>query len=129
MTVNNKKRGTVFEHEMVELLRQHGFYAHLNVSGVAGQSFDIQALKNNVPYQIECKTCKGDSFPMSRLEANQRTAFELLESVGCPFNVVMVKFDDGVRWFTYSKDMNTPHLTAFKKGFMHTIDEFWEVSK
>lgn len=71
-----------FEKKILNLFQENGFWAHLFARDNGGnQPFDIIALKDNEIYAIDCKvinTVKG-RFPLSRIEYNQRLAFERIK--------------------------------------------------
>ena len=76
--MNNKRLGTEFEREVVEMLKANGFWVHFLVANHGGQPFDIIAVRDNHAIAIECKTLEDNKryFPLSRLEENQRMGFE-----------------------------------------------------
>lgn len=78
-TTNNKRLGNAFEQHMCELLRRGGFWVHfMSESKLGSQPFDILAASGAYAFAIECKTVRegAKSFPLSRLEENQRLAFD-----------------------------------------------------
>lgn len=80
--MNNKSAGTAFEREFAELLAEKGFWVHRLQDNQNGQPFDIIAVKNGRAYAFDCKDCAGRSFPLSRIEENQRMAMERWEECG-----------------------------------------------
>ncbi len=76
---NNKVLGSNFEAEMCALLARHGYWVHFIQPDARGaQPFDIVAVSDGKAYAFDCKTlCDSrKSFPLSRLEENQKLAFE-----------------------------------------------------
>lgn len=83
MKKNNKKIGAEFERELCQYLYQQGYWTHfINPAPDGSQPFDIIALKKGSALAIDCKTCKTASFPLSRIEDNQETAFMTLYNSG-----------------------------------------------
>ena len=80
--MSNKSAGTTFEKEFAELLAGKGFWVHRLQDNQNGQPFDIIAVKNGRAYAFDCKDCAGRSFPLSRIEENQRMAMERWEECG-----------------------------------------------
>ena len=80
--MSNKSMGTAFEREFAELLAEKGFWVHRLQDNQNGQPFDIIAVKNGRAYAFDCKDCAGRSFPLSRIEENQRLAMERWEECG-----------------------------------------------
>lgn len=80
--MSNKSAGTAFEREFAELLAEKGFWVHRLQDNQNGQPFDIIAVKNGRAYAFDCKDCTGRSFPLSRIEENQRMAMERWEECG-----------------------------------------------
>ena len=80
---NNKKIGNELERKLCEYLSKKGFWAHpLHPAPDGSQPFDIIALSKEDKLAIDCKTLEGKRFPLSRVEDNQETAFNLLHSLG-----------------------------------------------
>lgn len=75
--MSNKKIGNGFEAEFCEKLFQNGYWVHNLAQNAAGQPADVVAVKNGVPYLIDCKVCSGKVFSVSRIEDNQRMAMTL----------------------------------------------------
>lgn len=90
--MTNRTAGNRFEQEFCDLAAQHGFYAHNNVQSKAGQPFDVQLCKDDVCYQVDCKVCEEEDFPVRNIRPNQHTAFRLLEDCGCKNNLIVVRF-------------------------------------
>ena len=75
--MSNKKIGNGFEAEFCEKMFQNGYWVHNLSQNAAGQPADVVAVKNGVPYLIDCKVCSGKVFSVSRIEDNQRMAMTL----------------------------------------------------
>lgn len=96
--MNNKVLGTAFEKELCQLLQDKGMWVHFIEPNKAGaQPFDIIAVANNVPIAIDCKTSVRGVFPYSRLEDNQKFAFEKWLDCGNEYAVIAVKYTDKVK--------------------------------
>lgn len=92
--MNNKKLGTSWEQECAEILSKKGFWVHFITPNVAGQQpFDLIAVKDDRPYAIDCKTTIKNIFPLSRLEENQLTAFDLWLRCGNRHCLIAIKYD------------------------------------
>lgn len=90
--MSNKSTGTAFEKEFAELLAEKGFWVHRLQDNQNGQPFDIIAVKNGRAYAFDCKDCAGRSFPLSRVEENQRMAMERWEECGNGIGYFVVHF-------------------------------------
>lgn len=76
---HNQQRGKDFEHRFMDFLSRNGFWVHFITPAPDGsQPFDIIACKDGIAYAFDCKTLCRKSFPLSRVEDNQRTAFQLM---------------------------------------------------
>lgn len=92
--MNNKKLGTEFEREVVELLSEGGCWAHFITPDARGaQPFDIIAAIDDQPAAIDCKTSARRIFPYSRLEDNQVLAFERWLACGNTEALLLVKYN------------------------------------
>ena len=80
--MSNKSDGNAFEREFCEKLAQYGFWVHNMTQNSAGQPADVIAVKSCIAYLIDCKVCKNNSFPLSRIEPNQHHAMTLWEKCG-----------------------------------------------
>ena len=100
--MNNKQIGTSFEKEFCELLAARGFWVHfMSPSASGAQPCDIIACKDNTPYLFDCKTCEDNTFRISRLEENQKLAFEKFFSRNNDNCFIAVKHNDNIyliRW-------------------------------
>lgn len=100
--MNNKKLGTAFEREVVDILAGSGWWVHFITPDARGaQPFDIIAVKAGQAMAIDCKTCAADRFTISRLEDNQIMAFEKWLSCGNEMPVILVKHDGRIYWIRY----------------------------
>lgn len=86
--LNNKKIGSDFENRFCEYLRRNGYWVHfMNPAPNGSQPFDILAVKGlqngmAIVCAFDCKTLKGDRFPLGRIEDNQEMAFAHLNNCG-----------------------------------------------
>lgn len=102
--MNNKKIGTQFEQEFCKYLAEHGWWAHfLTPSAGGSQPFDVIAMRDSDTFCGDCKTCAGDRFAFSRIEDNQRLAFDDIiwktTHVNCG---IVVKYNDEIYFIAYS---------------------------
>ena len=80
---NNQKRGSDFENRFLAWLGKIGWWAHFMQPAPDGsQPFDIIAVTNKQVIALDCKTIKGDRFPLNRAEENQLSAFRALNAQG-----------------------------------------------
>ena len=101
--MNNKKLGTDFENLMVEKLADNGYWVHfISPDNSGAQPFDIIAVKNGIPIAGDCKTSKDHIFRISRLEENQKTAFEKWLACGNPEPLIFVEYKSGIKIINYT---------------------------
>lgn len=105
--ISNKTTGTRFEQYMCNELGRQGWWVHFLAPGYNGaQPFDIIAIRGSSVLAVDCKTCKNRWFPYSRIENNQRLAFDTLTAktdsrkVKCGFYVL---HDDKVIFIPYER--------------------------
>lgn len=114
--MNNKKLGTEFEKQMVDLLSKKGYWVHFLSPDVRGtQPFDVIAVKDGVAAAIDCKTCKNRYFHMRRLEQNQVMAFEKWLACGNATPFIAVLHNDKIYMIDY--------LTLKEKGRVDLEEE------
>lgn len=101
--MNNRKTGNSFEAEFCDLLFQHGYWVHNLAQNAAGQPADVIAVKNSVPYLIDCKVCSGKTFSLSRIEENQRMAMTLWRNCLNGEGWFAVKFRENIYMITLSR--------------------------
>jgi Holliday junction resolvase len=65
------------------------------------QPFDIIAVKDDLAWAIDCKTCKDHIFRLSRLEDNQVNAFEKWLSCGNRLAYLAVLHDEKIYMVMY----------------------------
>lgn len=95
--MNNKKIGTAFERKMCDILAKDGYWVHfISPDNRGAQPFDIIAVKNGIAIVADCKTCDSNIFRMSRLEDNQRLAFEKWRACGNSEPLVFIEHDKKV---------------------------------
>ena len=102
--MNSKKIGTQFEQEFCKYLSEHGWWAHfLSANSKGAQPFDIIAIKDEYVYAIDCKTCSTERFAFSRIEDNQRMAFDII--IHCSSDVICgfaIKYNLSYYFIPYS---------------------------
>lgn len=91
----NKRLGNQFESKFCDYLYKNGFWVHNLAQNQSGQPADVIAVKNGVPYLIDCKVCSNGKFPFSRLEENQDLSMTLWKMCG-----------NGEGWFAFLLDNN-----------------------
>jgi Holliday junction resolvase len=97
MKLNNKKSGTSFEYDFIHCLSREGFWAHKFQDNVNGQPFDVIAARNNRTFIFDCKDCKNDIFPLSRIEENQYNAMMLWMECGNSEGLFAIRCSKGIR--------------------------------
>ena len=80
--LNNKKLGNKFEKDFMDLLAKKGYWVTFleGKANIGSQPCDIIAIRRDNVELYDCKTLanKNGLFPISRIEENQRLAFERL---------------------------------------------------
>ena len=101
--MNNKRLGTLFERQMVDFLNINGWWVHfISPDNTGAQPFDIIAVGyGGEVLGIDCKTSSKPTFPLSRVEDNQRYAFKKFEKAGGKA-FLAVKYEDVVYKVPYS---------------------------
>jgi Holliday junction resolvase len=80
---SNKTTGTAAERELLQMLKERGFWAHKLIENENGAPFDIIAAKNDITYVFEVKDiAKGSKFPLARVEDNQLTGMSTWRITG-----------------------------------------------
>lgn len=83
--MSNKKIGNGFEAEFCEKLFQNGYWVHNLAQNAAGQPADVVAVKNGVPYLIDCKVCSGKvSCSKGTCRSRARITLRVLKSTSPP---------------------------------------------
>ena len=127
--MNNKKLGNSFEQEFCEILFLHGFWVHNLAQNQAGQPADVIAVKNGIPYLIDCKACTNGTFNKNRIEENQRLSMQLWDDSGNNAGVFAVKFGKNIYMaqifvFDYTDKVNLPE--KFFQEYAKPLGEWLE---
>lgn len=127
--MNNKKLGNSFEQEFCEILFLHGFWVHNLAQNQAGQPADIIAVKNGIPYLVDCKVCTNGTFNKNRIEENQRLSMQLWDDSGNNAGLFAVKFGENIYMaqiyvFDYTDKVNLPE--KFFQEYAKPLDEWLE---
>lgn len=132
--ISNKKKGSNFEKDFAEFLASRGYWVHL----VAGSDYtnsqfaDIIACKNNRVHVIDCKVLENSTgtFPLSRFENNQRSAYERFLETGNYNYFLAILWQNDVYFCNVSnidyknkKSFNVKDFVIIKRNF-YTIDDF-----
>ena len=100
--MSNRKDGTDFEKEFCEILSRHGFWCHNLAQKASGQPFDVIIARNRYVYPVDCKVCKNDTFPVRRMEDNQRHAMKKWMACGNGHCWFALKLSNGdIRMVSY----------------------------
>lgn len=101
--MNNKKLGTMFEKHVVKRLAENGYWVHfISPDNRGAQPFDVIAVKDGIAIVGDCKTCKDHIFRISRLEENQKMAFEKWIACGNTEPLIFVEYKSGVKIVNYT---------------------------
>lgn len=127
--MNNKILGNKFEKDFCEFLANKKYWVHFieGASHTGAQPCDIIAIKRDFPELYDCKTLnnKNGLFPISRIEENQRLAYERVRECRNPEtifslailwnnNLYYVDFDD----IDFNKkSIDLKEISPYKKGF------------
>lgn len=120
---NNKVLGTAFERELCQILKDMGLWVHFIEPNKAGaQPFDIIAVANNVAIAIDCKTSARPTFPISRLEDNQKFAFNRWLECGNEYAVIAVKHNERIyfidfEWLTEEEKLKLADCATMNEWF------------
>ena len=127
--MSNRKLGNSFESELCEILFNHGFWCHNLAQNQAGQPADVIAVKNGIPYLIDCKACTNGTFNKNRIEENQRLSMQLWDDSGNNAGVFAVKFGKNIYMaqifvFDYTDKVNLPE--KFFQEYAKPLNEWLE---
>ena len=94
--------GTEFEEYLCRVFQDRGFWA-LNIpkNRTGAQPFDVIALKGDFGFAVDCKVCSSDRFPLSRVEDNQWSAFELVGRKTCLNSGIMCFRGSAIYYIPY----------------------------
>ena len=115
--------GREFEKYMVDWLNEKGFWVHrMAESNTGSQPFDIIALRNYKVCAFDCKviSTKRPYFPFSRIEENQKRAFEKMQDCyrGMLLCGFLIYFEDDVYLLDY--EIAKKWMEEGKKGIALT---------
>lgn len=100
---SNKKLGTDFEKEVVEMLADDGWWVHfISPDNRGSQPFDIIAVRDGLAIVGDCKTSEDHIFRVDRLEWNQRFAFDRWLACGNDEPIIFVKYKDQIIKLPYT---------------------------
>lgn len=127
--ISNKKIGSKFEKDFANFLASKNYWVHFieGAAYIGSQPCDIIAIKRDFPELYDCKTLNNKSglFPISRIEENQRLAYERIRECRNPEtifslailwnnNLYYVDFDD----IDFNKkSIDLKEISPYKKGF------------
>lgn len=98
--ISNKSKGSKFENDYANWLSSLGYWCHLIAGGnhTGSQPFDIIAIKDDIPWCIDCKTLvnKSGTFTLERLEENQRLAFQRYKKCGNRYFYLAILWNNDV---------------------------------
>lgn len=132
--MSNRKEGTTFEQEFCKILGENQFWVHNIAQNQTGQPADIIAVKNDVPYLIDCKVCANDKFLFSRVEENQAGAMTLWKVRGNKNCFFALKDSHGHIYMLEYGILREFQLIYGQRGIydiskLQTLDEWLEVTK
>lgn len=93
--MNNKTIGNSFEIEYAGILSKNGFWvAYMTPKkNIGSQPCDLIAIKNDISFLVDCKTCKTHLFSLNRVEENQRQAFKKYIKCGNTKYILAIKYN------------------------------------
>jgi len=94
-SLSNKKIGNQVEKEFAQFMYQQGWWIHILAYNQNGQPFDAVMTRGNITWFLDVKNETDDYFPLSRIEPNQRDAFEMLLSKKTDTCGLAIKMPDG----------------------------------
>lgn len=110
--------GIEFERFMAKVLADQGHWVLTIPRNEAGaQPFDILAIRGREILAVDCKVCEADTFPTSRIEPNQWTAFKTVWERVSAFRLgLFVLHGKSVYFFDY------PHLLCCRAAKSKSVD-------
>ena len=122
----NNSIGIQTEVELANLLFDKGYFVIQIPTSHRGQPFDLVALKDNNSIALDVKNVKdGDTFNLSRLEANQITSFYTLLETGNNLSGLAIKFKKGWRFLPSYKALEY-YESGIKSLHFYQLFEFFE---
>lgn len=86
----------------MQALSTQGFWVHKLQDNRNGQPFDVMAARDGNTYVFDCKDCKNDTFPLSRIEENQYNAMMLWMERGNTEGMFAMQTSKGIRMIQLS---------------------------
>ena len=125
---NNQQKGKDLEKRFMKWLSSQGYWVHfMHPAPDGSQPFDIIACKGASNSGLasvaafDCKTLEGNRFPLSRVEDNQRTAFQLLNLKGIHNTYFVIEITENIVHIVPSQDIEK----AIKMGKKSISMEGW----
>lgn len=127
--MNNKILGNKFEKDFCEFLANKKYWVHFieGASHTGAQPCDIIAIKKDFPELYDCKTLNNKSglFPISRIEENQRLAYERIRECGNPETIfsLAILWNNNLYYIDFDdidfnkKSIDLKEISPHKKGF------------
>ena len=127
--MNNKILGNKFEKDFCEFLANKKYWVHFieGASHTGAQPCDIIAIKKDFPELYDCKTLNNKSglFPISRIEENQRLAYERIRECGNPETIfsLAILWNNNLYYIDFDdidfnkKSIDLKEISPYKKGF------------
>ena len=120
----NKVMGNHFEADLCDLLSEAGWWAHNMAQNETGQPADVIAVKCDHAVLIDCKVCSNDTFPLTRIEANQEGAMTLWEECGNCFCYFALKMTDGRIYMVNFDSVSEPGKSVLHEKDIRQYEEF-----
>lgn len=127
--ISNKKIGSKFEKDFANFLSKKGYWVHFieGASHTGAQPCDIIAIKKDFTELYDCKTLNNKSglFPISRIEENQRLAYERIRECGNPETIfsLAILWNNNLYYIDFDdidfnkKSIDLKEISPDKKGF------------
>jgi Holliday junction resolvase len=109
--LSNKSNGTIFEREFCRIAHSYGFWAQMLVPDADGQPADIIIARDDITALIDCKDCRTDNFPFSRIKENQYLAMNEWMEMGNTHAMFALKLRDDSIWMVQFK-----HILKLKEA-------------
>ena len=127
--MNNKVLGSNFEKDFANFLASKNYWVHFieGASHTGSQPCDIIAIKRDFPELYDCKTLnnKNGLFPISRIEENQRLAYERVRECRNPETIfsLAILWNNNLYYIDFDdidfnkKSIDLKEISPDKKGF------------
>lgn len=94
---------------------------------LGSQPFDIIAIKDNIPYCIDCKTLanKSGTFNLDRVEENQRLSFQKYRKCGNIYFYLAILWNNDI-YRVWLDEIDFDKKTINVKDYYKIVENFYE---